>query len=462
MLMMSSRGIFLHQQRGSFLLQALLAMGLMFAFIPFLSRQMARRNTDSRMYATTHQVETAQTAARIFIRENAKNLMYNTTVVSGDDFVDLLEPYGLPLGYVPRTALGQNISLVIHKTPMAVSAYLELLGGDLSEVERAELARRIGFYATYTDVGVNIGIELQDVYSDIVRRDEPDIDNSGFLTDLDMGRFVLNNVGNLFGVRGEFDTAQFTTLSITGLESGRKVRNKIEDISAEKAVFQSATGEAALSLNRGTLFVDSANFRTMSMFGDTGNIEANDVSIYDMSMTAGRTSFTGGASWTVHGNLMSDNVSFSVERLDISSYLSATRGQDVYIDEETLDYSTKSGIETGVIYTSNITLRDQTSTALNQGASGAVILDIRPAGTSMLPDALVAGINNDVFSIIEDAKSDDKKTIACKKIIEEFEGVYNKQSLSQYLICQYLFWQNLEKRIDIKKCLMAGGSDCVK
>ena len=423
---------------------------------------MARRNTDSRMYATTRQIETAQTAARIFIRENAKNLMYNTTVVSGDDFVDLLEPYGLPLGYVPRTALGQHISLVIHKTPMAVSAYLELLGGNLSEVERAELARRIGFYATYTDVGVNIGIELQDIYSDIVRRDEPDIDNSGFLTDLDMGKFVLNNVGNLFGVRGEFDAAQFTTLSITGLESGRKVRNKVDEIVAEKAVFQSATGEAALSLNRGTLFVDSANFRTMSMFGDTGNIEANDVSIYDMSMTAGRTSFTGGASWTVHGNLMSDNVSFSVERLDISSYLSATRGQDVYIDEETLDYSTKSGIETGVIYASNITLRDQTSTALNQGASGAVILDIRPAGTSMLPDALVAGIDNDSFKIIDDAKSDDDKTVACKKIIEDFEGVYNKQSLSQYLICQYLFWQNLEKRIDIKKCLMAGGSDCVK
>ena len=142
-------------------------------------------------------------------------------------------------------------------------------------------------------------------------------------------------------------------------------------------------------------------------------------------------------------------------------YLSATRGQDVFIDADTLEYSSKSGIEVGTMYTSNITVRDQTSTALNDGLSGAVILDIRPGGTTMLPDALVSDINNDEFAIISDIKSDDDDTIDCKKIISEFEGVYNKQSLSQYLICQYVYWQRLEKRIDIKQCLMAGRSDCI-
>ena len=106
-------------------------------------------------------------------------------------------------------------------------------------------------------------------------------------------------------------------------------------------------------------------------------------------------------------------------------------------------------------------MRDQTSGALNTGQSGAVILDIRPAGTSLLPDVLVSDINNDAFKIIKNIKSDDNTTIDCKSVINEFEGVYNRQSLAQYLICQYVYWQRLEKRIDIKKCLMAGGSDCI-
>ena len=170
----------MHQQRGSFLFQSLLAVGVIFAFIPFISRQLAERNVDTRMYSATRQVDIAQTAARIFIRENAKNIAYDTTIVSGNDFADLLEPYGLPLGFVPRTPLGQDIVLVIHKTPMSVSAYLELSGGDLTGVQIAELARRIGFYATPVEKKIQVGIELAEIYSDVVRRNETDLDNSGF------------------------------------------------------------------------------------------------------------------------------------------------------------------------------------------------------------------------------------------------------------------------------------------
>ena len=142
----------MHQQRGNFLLQALLALGLVFAFVPFVSRQLIDYNTDSRMASTAHQVDIAQTAARIFIRENSADIPYDRTVISGNEFSDILEPYGLPLGFVPRTALGQDIALVIFKNSDSVSAHLELTGGNLSGIERAELARRIGFYATYTDI----------------------------------------------------------------------------------------------------------------------------------------------------------------------------------------------------------------------------------------------------------------------------------------------------------------------
>ena len=323
------------------------------------------------------------------------------------------------------------------------------------------MARRIGFYATRVDDGVRVGIVLTDDYSDIVRRNEPDLDNSGFLTNIDMGDFSFRNAGNVFASSGEFNTAQFTTLSIVGTESGRKAQNDIKNITANKTVFQSRTGEAALALSRGTLLLGSLDARTVSKFGDMGNFTANSAAVYDFAMTAGRTAFTGPAKWNVHGNVASNKMNFSVERLDIDSYLNVTRGQDVFIDTDTLEYSTKSGIEAGTVYASNITVRDQTSQGLSGGASGATILDIRPAGVSLLPDVLVDSINNDNFKILKNPDTDNGDTITCKDIIIDFGGVYNSKSLAQNLICQYVFWQRLEHRIKIKQCLMAGGGDCI-
>ena len=451
----------LHTQRGSFLMQALLALGAIFAFVPFLVRQMESKNTDTRMYAATRQVDVAQTASRIFIRENAHNLPFETTVVSGNDFVDLLEPYGLPLGFVPKTALGQNMALIIRKTPVSVSAYLELTGGDLTSIERAELARRIGFYAVSSEDDVKVGIELQEIYSDVVRRNETDLDNGGFLTELNMGGNILNNVGNMFAINGEFETGEFNTISVTGVEGEKKERSNIDVLKTSKAVFQSQIGEAALSLTKGTLYTNTASSRTLSAFGDTGNFTANDTSVYNLSMTAGRTSFTGPSDWNIRGSVISENISFSTDSLNISSFLMTTRGQDVYVDEETLSYASRSGIDVDVLRAANITMRDQTSAGLSSGKGGSVVLDVRPAGTSLLPDVLVDGIDNSVFKIIANPSSDDDKTVSCEDIITEYDGVYNKQSLAQYLICQYVYWQRLEKRIDIKQCLMAGGSDCI-
>ncbi len=451
----------MRKQSGNFLVQALLALTLIFAFIPFVASQLAARNVDAQMFATTRQINNATTAARIFIRENARHISYGQTIVASDDFADMLEPYGLPLGFVPRTALGQDIILVINKNSTDISAYLDVTGGNLSELSLAELVRRIGFYASAIDGGVRVGVVLTDDYSDIVRRNETNLDNSGFLTNIDVGGFAFTGAGDVFASRGEFVSGQFTTLTIVGTESGRKLQNDIKNITANKTVFQSRTGEAAFALSRGTLKLGSLDARTVSKFGDTGNFEANSAAIYDFSMTAGRTAFTGPAKWNIHGNVVTNKINLSVERLDIDSYLNVTRGQDVFIDSNTLEYNTKSGIETSTIYASNITVRDQTSHGLSGGAGGATILDIRPAGTSLLPDVLVDSINNDSFKILKASNADNGDTVTCKDIIVDFGGVYNSKSLAQNLICQYVFWQRLEHRIKIKECLMAGGSDCM-
>ena len=450
------------RQNGNFLLQALLALALIFSFIPFFAGRLASRDLDSQMYAATQKVEVAQTAAQIFVRENANDLPYNTTKVSGNTFSDLLESYGLPLGFVPRTALGQDISLVVNKTPLAVTAYLELSGGDLSPLQLAELARRIGFYASVSGDIITVGLALDAVYSDVVRRNESDLNNSAFLTDLDMGGYTFDNGGEIFARRGEFETAQIGTLSVFGVENGRNTRNNIESMAANLAVFQSSLGESALSLTRGALHVNNISARTLSQFGDTGNFTSNAASAYDFAMTAGRTSFYGPLDWTVGGDVISENINFSVERLDIDSYIDASRGQDVYIDPDELEVSSRTGIEAGTVIASNITMRDQTSDALNSGETGLVILDIRPSGTSVLPDVLLDGINNDAFEILAEPTSDSDKTESCRDVIAQLDNRvrYNAKSLSQYLVCQYIYWQRLEQRIDMKQCLLEGGTNC--
>ena len=451
----------MQNSRGNFLLQALLALTLLFAFIPFVAIKLLGRENDALMYSTTRQIDNATIAARIYIRENAHNLPYERTILSGNSFSDTLEPYGLPLGFVPKTALGQDISLIIDKDTETVSAYLELKGGNLNGLKRAELVRRVGFYAM--DAGedmVYVGIALDNMYSDIVRRNEVNVDAGEFLVDLDMGEFSLTGGGRVSARRGEFDGAEIGVLTINGLESGRKTRNNISIMTSDKTIFQSQTGESALSLTRGSLIVGSVDGKTISAYGDTGNITTNSASVYNFSMTAGRTGFNGPPKWNIRGNVVTSKISFSLERLDINSFINASRGQDVYIDSDTLDYSSNSGIDTNVIYASNITLRDQTSDALSRGGTGAVVLDIRPAGTSLLPDAYVATIDNGVFSILARPADSGTNMVDCKSIISSLQGVYNQHSLAQYIICQYVYWQRIEKRINIKQCLLAGKSGC--
>lgn len=454
----------MNTQKGNFLLQALLALTLVFAFIPFFARRLATRDVSAQMYATTRQVETLRTASRIFIQENADNLPYDQTIISGGKVGEILEPYGLPLGFVARTALGQDISLIIDKNSDEVSAFIRLSGADLSVMQRAELAHRIGFYAVYNPEdesgNIDIGVQLGDMYSDIVRRNDRNSDLAGFLTDLDMGGFRLDNVGNILAMNASFDTGEITTLAIYGTEAGRKERNNILNIKSDKTVFQSASGESGLSLTRGTLSADTLVGRTVAKFGDTGNITVVDAAVDTFDMSIGRTGFTGPANWYVGGNIITSRISFNVERLDVASSINVSRGQDVYIDTSTLTYNTASGIDTDYIYSSNITLRDQTSDSLNRGGSGAAILDIRPAGTSLLPDVLITGLDNGAFSIIANAADDDDKTVDCQSVISDIGSTYNRQSLAQYIICQYVFWQRLEHRINIKQCLMGGGSAC--
>ena len=55
---------------------------------------------------------------------------------------------------------------------------------------------------------------------------------------------------------------------------------------------------------------------------------------------------------------------------------------------------------------------------------------------------------------------DNGETVTCQSVITGLGYTYNQKSLSQNIICQYVFWQRLENRIDIKQCLINGGGNC--
>ena len=454
-------GFILKNQRGSFLLQALLALTLVFVFMPFFATKFASRDMAAQMYATTSQVETLYTASRIYLREMKDDLQYKKQELTGEDLVDTLESYGLPLGFIPTTAFKQNLAFIIDKNENGVSGYIKISGGNLSRVQLAELARRIGFYANIVDGNIEVSVPIDSMYSDIVAKKETG-ENIGFLSELDMNDNNVDKISILFSRNGEFETAQFNSLSLYGLESGRSDRNKISDLFANRTVFQSSDGGAALSLTRGELTVNYASLRTISKFGTPGTFESNTAAVYEFSMSEGRTSFNGPGKWKVGGTLRADNFSFVTERFDIGSYIDASRGQDVYIDPTSLTYTSKVGVNVKNISVSNITLRDQTSYGLLNGQSGAAIIDIRPAGTTLLPDIYLDSVNNDSFEIIADPKDTTGKKVSCKEIITNLDGNYNSKSLAQNIICQYVFWQRLEKRINIKQCLQAGRDDCIK
>ncbi len=62
----------------------------MFAFVPMVVGRIAGRDMDSKRYATTNKIETVSSAARMYIRENADNLNYGQTILSGNNIIDTL------------------------------------------------------------------------------------------------------------------------------------------------------------------------------------------------------------------------------------------------------------------------------------------------------------------------------------------------------------------------------------
>ncbi|MCL2748866.1 MAG: shufflon system plasmid conjugative transfer pilus tip adhesin PilV [Alphaproteobacteria bacterium] len=487
-MMVSVGGVVLSEQsRGNFLLQALLAIALVMAFMPMLAQKLATRKSDLGLSVSAQHINNAARAARVFVRFNKDNIKYGVSSLNGEALSDLLEPFGLPLGFVPQTAQGQKISMIASKNDNGEALVLLVIrGGNLSPQKRRELMARIGpdaadsgkdgilhgiggweknlkdFKIKPDKEAFYVLIPSDDDFSELIRRNANDPERNRFHTDLDMGGYTIKNISSFSAKNAEVDFADFGTLAISGSSTDRRFKNKIELLSVSKAVFQSREGSGALNITRGDLRSKLVSTYSIFKYGLPGSIEAESVSLNSLTMAVGRAGFTGSYDWDVGGDVILNNVSLNTEMMEISGFINASRGQDVFIDQNEISYSARSGIETRTISAAYLTLRDQISSALASGDTGAILLDIRPSGVSVLPDILLDSINNDKIDILKNPEGDDSTTVSCKTIITSLPGMpsYEQKSVAQNIVCQYIFWQRLERRINMKQCIEEGRRNC--
>ncbi|MDR2770129.1 MAG: hypothetical protein LBB08_01630 [Rickettsiales bacterium] len=468
------------------MLQALLALGLVISFLPMFANKMHGMNESRENAAAAAQMMAAWDAARAFVREEFDNLSDGIKIYSDAELAMRLEPFGLPLGFSTSTPLGGKISLMIGKNGPNMLALILATRGKASELRSAEIMARLGFWGAIPGTdgilrGATGGWETDEIpgdmplpdailmrvpedeeFSELVVRNAKRPSKNAFHTPLGMDGNNISAVSALRAMGGKIKNAAAADFVLSGTEADRKNRNEIGSVRTDKALFRSPDGNP-LTITRSDLQTGDFSATSIAEHGDTGGMTAGTVSVRDFNMTAGSNSFSGPATWDIKTNAYLTNITLNVEKLSISTFLDTSRGQDVFIsqtDSSQLEYASGSGITAGTIKAEHITLRDQISSELLSGGNGMPLLEIRPAGTSLLPDALISGINNDELAIPLDAGDNAGKTEPCRAIVARAGGRYDSASLAGAIVCRFVMLNRIERRLDIKKCLDAGGSNC--
>lgn len=429
----------MNNQRGNFLLQTLLALSLITAFMPFFTSKIISRDKTIKIVALVNQIDSIELASRRYIKENINNFEFKTYLLSGNDFIDIMESYGMPLGFIPKTNFNQDISLLIKKDD-DISAYLKLSGGNLNNLEKSQLKNSISNqYQEKENGDIYITIPIDEEYSDIVNKVEKN--NSFFMSDLNMGEFSIENIRNIITENIETSSLESNLIKILNLDKN-SLLNKIQ---TNVAIFKNKNGKSPLNIIQGTLNIDNLNTVSISKYGDSGNLTARNISAFELSMEPEKTSFSIPLNTYIKGNLISNNINYKINKLIIKSSLSVIN-KPTFEDYKNIDK--KYGIDAEIISTSNITLRKQTSSYLKNNSNAEILFDIRPSSVSFMKDINIATINND-FKVIQN-NVNTYSTEHCSSVIKKLNVNYNNNSLSQNIICQYIFWKNLEERINIK------------
>jgi hypothetical protein len=472
--------------------EALLMLGLVIAFMPFMLSKLSQRTINAENAAVARQMDLAFNAASAWIKENSDTIPVGATIIDGAKINSTFEPYGLQIGFNARTAIGQEIRIVLLRNGAEVVPLIEAAGGALSEVRRGEIALRIGFWGAAVSDGKLVGatgdwdldtsaefgfapdpdsifvrVPIEAEASEFLARKSSNPEKNAMQADIDM---LYNNVVGAKDVKAAgavFEAGFFGKLHLMG-EDESKNKNEIESLIVQNATFQSrGASDPALNVSRGDLAVGSMSVKNVVSYGGQApNLEAGFVSVLDYYQSPGTASFQGPDNWLVRGNAELSNTALNnIGVVSVAGTAEITSDSNIFYDDAV--GSARSGITADTASVGHITLKDQNAKILTRSPSSApTLLSVRLAGTSQLPDVRLDGINNDNIKIPAAAENNEGDSISCKSLIEgvryKSEGgdvvfKYDSKSLAQQTACLYAYYQRLEKRIDMKKCLLAGG-----
>jgi len=461
-------------------------MAVVVAFLPLFVSKMDDRNQVRENIAIAGQVMLAFVPARAYIQDNGDSFANGIRILSGDDFVRALESYGLPLGFVPVTPRGGRMSLVISKADHEMLAVIVVSGLSLSRVRHAEVLARIGFWGVIIDDGVINGatggwfleetpnnvmfnpsdvmvrIPDEDEFSELLFRRAKNPEKNAFHTSLKMDNNNISNISGLTARTGKVINIAANDFMLSGVDIDRRLKQEIGEVRSSRAVFSSHDGNP-LVIQRSDLTTLSLTSGSIGNHGTWPNLDVKTITARDFNMAEGRTSFAGPVSWDVKGRATFANVTLNVERLTLTSFLDASRGQDVFYDPNSGDVSSPSGtgIRAGILRASSIVLRDQISSELLGGGTGYPIIEIRPAGVSVMPDVLITQISNDRIQIPLLASDESGRMETCRTIVGRTNLRYNSNSMASNIVCLFVMYNRIERRLDIKRCLMEGGANCI-
>jgi len=309
---------------------------------------------------------------------------------------------------------------------------------------------------------IMVRVPEDEEFSELVLRRAKSPEKNAFHTNLDMGGNNIASVAGIAAAKGNIGAVSSSDFLLTGAETDKKNRNEIGLLRADKAWF-SATDGNPLTIVKGDLKTGAFSAASIADYGEAPNLVATNAEVKDFHMTGGRSGFTGPGHWEIGATAYFTNITLSVDRLSLSSYLDTSRGQNAYLsadDPGRLEYAAGTGIRANVVKADNVVMRDQISAELVVGGTGRALLEIRPGGTTSLSDAELLGINNDTIKIPLSPGGNDGRLESCRSIITNAGGRYNAASLANNLACQFVMYNRIERRIDIKKCLMDGGEKC--
>lgn len=438
----------MQKQSGNFLLQALLGLTLVFAFLPFFAGKLASRDMTAKLYSVKELVDTAQTAARIYLTEVKDDLPYPAVYVyseapnSNHNFLSTLTKYGLPLGFNPKTIFNQYIDFVIEKNQDAegqpiIDAYLKIPQENMTKMQLAELTRMIGVYAIRNNSTIKVYVPIKEEaeYQEVVLRQEPENAN-GFQVDLDMGFNSISGFSQLTvgtednGGVGDVNESQFTNLifpnevTIGGLNVlGKATYKKGLETSGKITVRN-------LLDNVGAIGKDGKIKEMYTSEANVGNFYTTP------------TATISAANWHIKSEV-------DAPTLNVTSKY-ATLG-DIEVEGQ------GSTVETEKIYVGSVEGKDLLFSGDQQYKP---ISNANPGGVMEFNDFKVNDINWKNMEIIDNKYSSAPGTKQCIKILgEALSGInvdeISPSSLSEMIMCKYIFLERLERRI---KAFMAFGS----